>query len=63
MGEGVVTGLFITTNLYFLVRSSHEFYRESGWKLLLKSALMILFLKVALELYRMILFFITLWSL
>ena len=63
MGEGVVTGLFITTNLYFLVRSSHTFYHERGWRLFLKSALMILFLKVALELYRMILFFVTIWSL
>jgi hypothetical protein len=63
IGEGVVTGLFITTNLYFLVRSSHQFYGESGWRLALKSVLMILFLKVALEMYRMILFFVTIWSL
>ncbi|MEI9921561.1 MAG: DUF3667 domain-containing protein [Bacteroidota bacterium] len=63
IGEGVVTALFISTNLYFLMRASHLFYHESGWKLVAKSALMILFLKIALEIYRMILFFITLWSL
>ncbi|MEJ0033943.1 MAG: DUF3667 domain-containing protein [Bacteroidota bacterium] len=63
MGEGVVTGLFIATNLYFLIRSSSLFYNEHGWKLWVKSAMMILFLKVALEVYRMILFFVTLWSL
>jgi hypothetical protein len=63
MGEGVVTGLFIATNLYFLVRSSKVFYHETGWKLFVKSAIMILCLKVALEVYRMILFFVTLWSL
>ena len=63
IGEGVVTGLFIATNLYFLMRSSHEFYRENGWRLVAKSALMILFLKVALEVYRMVLFFITIWVL
>jgi hypothetical protein len=63
IGEGVVTGLFIATNLYFLIRSSHVFYRERGWRLVLKAALMILFLKVALELYRLVLFFVTLWSL
>jgi hypothetical protein len=63
MGEGVVTGLFIATNLYFLVRSSRKFYHERGWKLLVKSALMILCLKIALELYRMVLFFVTIWSL
>jgi hypothetical protein len=63
IGEGVVTGLFILTNLYFLVRSSHVFYGETGWRLAVKSVLMILSLKVALEVYRMVLFFITLWSL
>jgi len=63
IGEGAVTGLFIATNLYFLIRSSNTFYHEHGWKLVLKSALMILFLKVALELYRMILFFVTIWTL
>jgi hypothetical protein len=63
IGEGVVTALFIATNLYFLIRSSHTFYNERGWRLFVKSALMILFLKVALELYRMVLFFVTIWSL
>jgi hypothetical protein len=63
IGEGVVTWLFIGTNLYFLVRSSHTFYHEKGWRLFAKSAIMILFLKVALEIYRMILFFVTISSL
>lgn len=63
IGEGVVTGLFIATNMYFLLRSSHVFYNERGWKLVLKSVLMIFFLKVALEVYRLVLFFVTLWSL
>lgn len=63
IGEGAVTGLFIATNLYFLMRSSYTFYNERGWRLIVKSVLMILFLKIALEIYRMILFFVTLWSL
>jgi hypothetical protein len=63
IGEGVVTWLFIATNLYFLVRASNIFYHESGWRLFVKSAIMILFLKVALEIYRMVLFFVTIWSL
>jgi hypothetical protein len=63
IGEGAVTALFIATNLYFLVRSSYIFYNERGWRLIFKSALMILFLKIALEIYRMILFFVTIWSL
>jgi Protein of unknown function (DUF3667) len=63
IGEGVVTSLFIATNLYFLIRASRVFYNERGWRLFVKSAVMILFLKVALELYRMVLFFVTIWSL
>ncbi len=62
LDEALLTGIFIATNLYFLLRSGYEFYGERGWRLILKSALMILFLKLALEIYRMILFFITLWS-
>jgi hypothetical protein len=63
IGEGAVTGLFIATNLYFLMRSSKIFYNERGWKLVLKSVSMILFLKIALEIYRIVLFFVTIWSL
>lgn len=63
IGEGIVTGLFIATNLYFLLRASNVFYNERGWRLVAKSVLMILFLKVALEVYRLVLFFVTLWSL
>jgi hypothetical protein len=63
IGEGAVTSLFIATNLYFLLRSSNVFYGERGWRLALKSALMIFSLKIALEIYRLVLFFVTLWSL
>ena len=63
IGEGAVTGLFIATNLYFLIRASHTFYVERGWRLVVKSVVMILFLKVSLEIYRMVLFFVTIWSL
>jgi hypothetical protein len=63
LDEAILTGIFISTNLYFLLRSGFEFYSERGWRLILKSAMMILFLKLALEIYRMILFFVTIWSL
>jgi Protein of unknown function (DUF3667) len=63
LDEVILTGIFISTNLYFLFRSGYEFYEEKGCKLVLKSVLMILFLKVALEVYRAILFFVTMWSL
>lgn len=63
LNETVLTAIFITTNLYFLIRSGRIFYHESGWRLLLKSVLMIGLLKLALEIYRLILFFVTIWSL
>lgn len=63
LNEEVLTVVFISTNLYFLLRSGNIFYQEKSWKLALKSVLMIAFLKIALEVYRAILFFVTIWSL
>jgi Protein of unknown function (DUF3667) len=63
LDELTLTFIFIATNLYFIVRSSHEFYAEKGWRLVIKSILMVLFLKVSLEIYRAVLFFATIWSL
>jgi len=63
LDEAVLTGIFISTNLYFLVRSGRVFYDERGLRLVLKSVLMILVLKASLELYRAILFYVTIWSL
>jgi hypothetical protein len=57
--ELTLTLIFITTNLYFLYRSGATFYQETGWKLVMKSIGMMLFLKVALEIYRAILFLVT----
>ncbi|MCE2996203.1 MAG: DUF3667 domain-containing protein [Cyclobacteriaceae bacterium] len=62
LNEEVLTFIFISTNLYFLLRSGNIFYQEKSWKLVLKSVLMIAFLKIALEVYRAILFFVTIWS-
>jgi len=36
----------------FCSQSSHEFYAEKSWRLVIKSVLMVLFLKVSLEVYR-----------
>jgi hypothetical protein len=63
LDETVLTVIFISTNLYFLLRSSKVFYHEKNWKLILKSMLMIVVLKLALEVYRAVLFFVTLISL
>lgn len=63
LDETSLTVIFIITNLYFVIRSSRTFYYERGWRLIVKSLTMIVFLKVALEVYRAILFFITLLTL
>jgi Protein of unknown function (DUF3667) len=63
LDETALTVIFIITNLYFALRSGNAFYHEKGWRLILKSIIMILFLKVALEVYRAILFFVTMASL
>jgi hypothetical protein len=63
LNETALTAVFVTTNLYFLIRSGKTFYHETGWRLLVKSVLMIGMLKAALEVYRLILFFMTMWSL
>jgi hypothetical protein len=63
LDELTLTVIFISTNLYFVLRSSHEFYAEKNWRLIVKSVLMVLFLKVSLEIYRSVLFFATIWSL
>ena len=61
LDETTLTAIFISTNIYFVLRSSYTFYRERGLRLVLKSVFLILFLKVALEIYRSILFFITIF--
>lgn len=63
VNEMVLTTLLVVTNLYFIVRSGITFYEDRGFKLILRSLLMLAMLKVALEVYRAILFYITLWSL
>jgi hypothetical protein len=63
LNETVLTTIFVSTNLYFLIRSGKTFYHETGWRLIVKSVVMIGLLKVALEIYRLILFFMTMWSL
>jgi hypothetical protein len=63
LSENVLSTIFIITNLYFLLRSGSLFYGEKNWMLSIKSVLMIFCLGLALEVYRSILFFITIWSL
>ena len=60
LDELVLTFIFVSTNFYFLLRSGMVFYGERGWRLVVKSIVMLLLLKLALEIYRAILFFVTL---
>jgi hypothetical protein len=60
LNETSLTAVFVITNLYFVLRSSKMFYQEKGLRLIVKSLTMLLFLKIALEVYRSILFFVTL---
>ena len=57
----VLTLFFLTTNFYFLIRSGLLFYDQKGVKLMLNSMAMLAMLKLALEIYRAILFLLTLW--
>ncbi len=59
LDEFVMTAIFISTNLYFLIHSGRIFYEEKGVRLILKSMLMIVVLKISLEIYRAILFYVT----
>ena len=62
LDEVALTLIFISSNFYFLMKSGNHYYRDHGWKLVLRSVLMLLVLKAALEIYRAILFFVTLWT-
>ena len=63
LNDVTLTILFISTNLYFLFRSGVNFYNQKGKLLIIKALLGIVGLFLALEVYRFILFFITMWSL
>ena len=63
LDESILTFIFVSTNLYFLLISGQVFYQEKGWRLVLKSIAMLLLMKLALEIYRAVLFFITIWTL
>lgn len=62
LNDTMLTGIFITTNLYFVYRASATFYGQQGKRLWLKGILVILGLFLALEAYRLLLFLVTFWS-
>jgi hypothetical protein len=58
-----LTIVFILTNTYFLFGAGRTFYNQRGFMLLVKIVFGLLGLFVALEVYRLILFLITFWTL
>jgi hypothetical protein len=63
LNDLTLTIIFVITNLYFIFRSARTFYNQKGKRLVIKAMLGVLGLFLALEAYRFLLFFITLWSL
>lgn len=62
LDDFAITTIFIGSNLYFLWRASRTFYGEKKRMLSFKVPLALVGLYAALELYRLMLFFITYWS-
>jgi hypothetical protein len=62
LNDLTLTIIFVMTNLYFLFRASQTFYNQKGKRLIIKALLGILGLFLALEAYRFILFFLTIWT-
>lgn len=62
LNDITLTIIFILTNLYFIFRAARTFYNQKGKRLVLKAVAGILGLFLALEAYRFLLFFITVWT-
>lgn len=63
LNDVTLTIIFVMTNLYFIFTASKTFYGQHGKRLIIKATAGILGMFLALEAYRFILFFITVWSL
>lgn len=62
LDDTTLTIIFISTNLYFIYRAAKTFYGQTGKSLIVKSMLGIVGLFLALEAYRLLLFFVTFYS-
>ncbi len=62
LDDTTLTIIFISTNLYFIYRAARTFYGQTGKSLILKSAIGIIGLFLALEAYKLLLFFVTFYS-
>jgi hypothetical protein len=62
LNDTTLTIIFVATNMYFIFRAARTFYSQKGKRRIIKAIFGILGLFLALEVYRFILFFITMWS-
>jgi hypothetical protein len=62
LNDVTLTIIFIMTNLYFIFRAARTFYNQKGKRLVFKAIAGIIGLFLALEAYRFLLFFITVWT-
>jgi len=63
LNELTLTIVFVLTNLYFIFIAANSFYNQRGKRRIFKALLGVVGLFLALEAYRFLLFFITVWSL
>jgi hypothetical protein len=63
LNDLTLTIIFVTTNFYFIFIGARTFYNQRGKRRIVKALLGVLGLFLALEVYRFLLFFITIWSL
>ena len=62
LDDVTLTLIFVMTNVYFLFSAGRVFYNQKGFKLIIKVILGLLGLFIALEMYRLLLFLVTYWS-
>jgi hypothetical protein len=62
LDDTTLTIIFVSTNLYFIYRAAKTFYGQIGKSLIIKSVFGIVGLFLALEAYRLLLFFVTFYS-
>jgi hypothetical protein len=62
LNDTTLTVIFISTNLYFIYRAARTFYGQTGKSLVVKSVLGIIGLFLALEAYKLLLFFVTFYT-
>lgn len=63
LNDLTLTIIFVSTNVYFIFSAARIFYNQKGKRRVVKALLGVLGLFLALEAYRFLLFFITIWTL